>query len=248
MPQYMLLSSPIPARARPRARPRRMAEWQAWGTYTQGLKDAGAFVSGEPLEPPTTATTVAMRNGDRVVTDGPFAETKEWLGGYYVIEAPDLDAALDHASRHPQHRLRPRRGAPGDAGPRGCEQRRRARLSRGVRPRPRHADPPPGRRLPAGRGRAPGRVRRRAGHLAARRRARESRAPGSPPRRGARRSIACAASAPSTTACPPCTRSWSSTATTRPRSPTTSRLSTTTACASSSPAVTPRWRWTRASR
>ena len=41
-----------------------------------------------------------MRNGERVVTDGPFAETKEWLGGYYVIEAPDLDAALDHASRH----------------------------------------------------------------------------------------------------------------------------------------------------
>ena len=63
--------------------------------------NAGAFVSGEPLESPTTATTVAVRNGDRVVTDGPFAETKEWLGGYYVIEAADLDAALDHASRIP---------------------------------------------------------------------------------------------------------------------------------------------------
>ena len=52
-----------------------------------------------------------MRNGERVVTDGPFAETKEWLGGFYVIEAPDLDVALDHASGMPEHRLRPRRGA-----------------------------------------------------------------------------------------------------------------------------------------
>ena len=49
----------------------------------------------------STATTVAVRDGDRVVTDGPFAETKEWLGGFYVIEAPDLDVALDHASGMP---------------------------------------------------------------------------------------------------------------------------------------------------
>ena len=53
------------------------------------------------LQPPTTATTVAERNGERVVTDGPFADTKAWLGGYYVVEADDLDAAIDHASRMP---------------------------------------------------------------------------------------------------------------------------------------------------
>ena len=101
MPQYMLLLFADPGQGPAEGSPEAMAEWQAWGTYTQGLKDAGAFVSGEPLEAPTTATTVAVRNGDRVVTDGPFAETKEWLGGYYVIEAADLDAALDHASRIP---------------------------------------------------------------------------------------------------------------------------------------------------
>ena len=101
MPQYMLLLFADPGQGPAEGSPEAMAEWQAWGTYTQGLKDAGAFVSGEPLEAPTTATTVAVRNGDRMVTDGPFAETKEWLGGYYVIEVADLDAALDHASRIP---------------------------------------------------------------------------------------------------------------------------------------------------
>ena len=95
MPQYMLLifSDPSdgPAEGSPEAR----------RTNTQGLKDAGVFVSGEPLEGPSTATTVAVRDGERVVTDGPFAETKEWLGGFYIIEASDLDVALDHASGMP---------------------------------------------------------------------------------------------------------------------------------------------------
>ena len=101
MPQYMLLLFSDPSQGPAEGSPEAMAEWQAWGTYTQGLKDAGAFVSGEPLEPPTTATTVAMRNGDRVVTDGPFAETKEQLGGYYLIECADLDAAIEIAARVP---------------------------------------------------------------------------------------------------------------------------------------------------
>ena len=101
MPQYMLLIFSDPSQGPAEGSPEAMAQWEAWGTYTQGLKDAGAFVSGEPLEAPSTATTVAVRDGERVVTDGPFAETKEWLGGFYVIEAPDLDVALDHASGMP---------------------------------------------------------------------------------------------------------------------------------------------------
>jgi hypothetical protein len=101
MPQYMLLIFADPADGPAQDSPEGQAEWQAWGTYTQGLKDAGAFVSGEPLEAPSTATTVSVRNGERVVTDGPFAETKEWLGGFYVIEADDLDAALEHAASIP---------------------------------------------------------------------------------------------------------------------------------------------------
>jgi hypothetical protein len=101
VPQYMLLLFSDPSAGPAEGSPEAMAQWQAWGAYTEGLRESGAFVSGEPLEPPSTATTVAVRNGERVVTDGPFAETKEWLGGFYVIEAPNLDAALDHASRIP---------------------------------------------------------------------------------------------------------------------------------------------------
>jgi hypothetical protein len=101
VPQYMLLIFSDPSEGPAEGSPEAMAVWQAWGSYTQGLKDAGVFVSGEPLEAPSTATTVAVRDGERVVTDGPFAETKEWLGGFYVIEAPDLDVALDHAAGMP---------------------------------------------------------------------------------------------------------------------------------------------------
>ena len=101
MPQYMLLIFSDPGQGPAEGSPEAQAQWEAWGTYTQGLQDAGVFVSGEPLEAPSTATTVAVRNGERVVTDGPFAETKEWLGGFYIIEAPDLDVALDHASGMP---------------------------------------------------------------------------------------------------------------------------------------------------
>jgi hypothetical protein len=99
--QYMLLIYSDPSKGPAEGTPEAEAQFQEWFTYTQALTDAGAFVEGKPLQPPSTATTVAQRNGERVVTDGPFADTKEWLGGYYLIEAPDLDAALDHASRMP---------------------------------------------------------------------------------------------------------------------------------------------------
>jgi hypothetical protein len=101
VPEYMLLIYADPEKGPAPESPEMAAQMQRWFTYTQGLQDAGVLRSGEALQPPGTATTVGMRNGDRVVSDGPFAETKEWLGGYYVIDAPDLDAALDHASRMP---------------------------------------------------------------------------------------------------------------------------------------------------
>jgi hypothetical protein len=101
VPQYMLLIYADPSQGPAEGSPEAQAEFAEWATYTESLRDAGVLVSGEPLEPPSTSTTVAMRNGERVVTDGPFADTKEWLGGFYVIDAPDLDAALDHASRMP---------------------------------------------------------------------------------------------------------------------------------------------------
>jgi len=75
--------------------------YQGYMTFTQDLTKSGKNKGGAPLEQSTTATTVRVRNGKTVVTDGPFAETKEQLGGYYMIDVPDLDAALSWAARCP---------------------------------------------------------------------------------------------------------------------------------------------------
>jgi hypothetical protein len=101
VPQYMLLIYADPSKGPQQGTPESEAHMQKWFTYTEGLRSSGAHVSGEALQPPTTATTVAVRNGERVVSDGPFADTKEWLGGFYVVEADDLDAALNHAATMP---------------------------------------------------------------------------------------------------------------------------------------------------
>jgi len=69
--------------------------------YTEDLSRAGVLRSGSELKPTTAATTVRVRNGKRQVTDGPFAETKEQLGGYYLVEAADLDQAIDMAAKIP---------------------------------------------------------------------------------------------------------------------------------------------------
>jgi len=77
------------------------AYWGSYRAYTQALTEAGIMVGGAGLQPPPLATTVRQRNGKRQVQDGPYAETKEQLGGYYVIDVPDLDKALDWAVRCP---------------------------------------------------------------------------------------------------------------------------------------------------
>ena len=79
--------------------------FQAYGAYTEDMRQKGVFVAGDALQPTSTATTVRERNGDRLVTDGPFAETKEQLGGYYVIEVESIDDALDWAARIPSAKL-----------------------------------------------------------------------------------------------------------------------------------------------
>lgn len=76
------------------------AAMAAWDEYTEALKGAGAFIAGEGLAPSATATTI--RYGDEhVTTDGPFAETKEQVGGFYLIDVADLDEALEWANRIP---------------------------------------------------------------------------------------------------------------------------------------------------
>jgi hypothetical protein len=73
----------------------------AYGAYTEALKKAGIIVGGDRLERSSTATTVRVANGKTQVLNGPYAETKEQLGGYYLIDVPDLDAALSWAARCP---------------------------------------------------------------------------------------------------------------------------------------------------
>src|SRR5687767_3339250 len=72
---------------------------------TQDLNKTGHYIAAGPLHPVSTATSVRMRDGKRLVTDGPFAETREQLGGYYVIEARDLDEAMGIAERIPVARV-----------------------------------------------------------------------------------------------------------------------------------------------
>jgi len=75
-----------------------MAEY---GVFTQGIVQSGAFKSADRLKPVATATTVRIREGKTLTTDGPFAETREQLGGYYLIEAKDLDEAVGIAAKVP---------------------------------------------------------------------------------------------------------------------------------------------------
>jgi hypothetical protein len=76
-----------------------------FGAVTQDIQSKGLLKHSSPLQPTATATTVRVRDGKRMVTDGPFAETKEQLGGYYVIDVKDLDEALDIAARIPTSRF-----------------------------------------------------------------------------------------------------------------------------------------------
>jgi hypothetical protein len=75
-----------------------------YGAFTEGIKKSGQFVGANQLQPTSTATTVRSRNGKVSTTDGPYAETKEQLGGYYLIDAADLNDALKVAARIPSAR------------------------------------------------------------------------------------------------------------------------------------------------
>ena len=78
--------------------------FQEYMDYTRRIKKSGNYVSGEALEPIATATTVRVKNGKTVSTDGPFAETREQLGGFYLVEAKDLDEAIKLAAGIPDAR------------------------------------------------------------------------------------------------------------------------------------------------
>lgn len=98
MPQYLLLlyatESDIPERDE-------SAEFPLWMRFTESLQEAGVLLGGNRLSPSEAATTLRVRNEETEIVDGPFAISKEYLGGYYLLECADLDDALGHAARVP---------------------------------------------------------------------------------------------------------------------------------------------------
>jgi hypothetical protein len=99
--QYMLLIYGNEAAMKTATEADRNAMFGAYREYTQGLIKYGHMKAGDALQPTTTATTVRVRDGKTLTTDGPFAETKEQLGGYYLVDAKDLDEATKLAAGIP---------------------------------------------------------------------------------------------------------------------------------------------------
>jgi hypothetical protein len=102
--RYLLLICDDPAAVDALDAEEREGFLRAYRDLTAALRAAGQLVMGDALEPVTTATTVRLRGGKRIVSDGPFAETREQVVGYYVIDADDLDQALAVAARVPTAR------------------------------------------------------------------------------------------------------------------------------------------------
>jgi hypothetical protein len=103
--QYMLLIYDSEAKWQHMSEDESRALMDEYFAYTDELRRSGALVSGEPLELTSKAKTVHVRDGERFVTDGPFAETKEQLGGYYLIDADSEGEALEWAAKIPSSRL-----------------------------------------------------------------------------------------------------------------------------------------------
>jgi hypothetical protein len=99
--QFALLIFETPEAFATRKAPESNPYLGAWRAYHKALVEAGIYVGGDPLEVPETATTVRLTEGKRHVQDGPFADTKEQLAGFLVLELSSLDAALDWAARCP---------------------------------------------------------------------------------------------------------------------------------------------------
>ena len=102
--QYMLLIYVDPATYAGVTEEQNQAEMAEYFALGPSLRERGIEISGEGLQPVTTATTVRVRDGQALITDGPFAETKEHLGGFYLVDVPDLDAAIEVAQRIPDVR------------------------------------------------------------------------------------------------------------------------------------------------
>lgn len=99
--KYALIIYETPQALARRSGPDAPAYWGAWAAYTEAVKQAGVMTGGAGLAPPAAATVVRVAGDKRHVQDGPFADSKEQLGGFYLIDVPDLDHALEWAARCP---------------------------------------------------------------------------------------------------------------------------------------------------
>ena len=99
--QYMLLIYSPPGDWSDMPADKQKELYEAYGAFSMELEASGKMVSGDALQPTSTATTVRVRDGETLTTDGPFAETKEVLGGYYLIDVETLDEALEWAAKLP---------------------------------------------------------------------------------------------------------------------------------------------------
>ena len=102
--KYLILIYEDEAQMAARSPDKQQQVFADYGAYTQELVAAGVMVSGEALQPSVTASSVRVRGGEALFTDGPFAETREQLGGFYLIDCADLDEALQWAAKCPTSR------------------------------------------------------------------------------------------------------------------------------------------------
>lgn len=101
MHYLLLLNEPETEFARRNDPAEAAAYWGGWNAFIGAMAQAGIIVKGDGLQGPHAATTVRIRDGRRIVQDGPYADAKEQLGGYFVIDVPDLDTALEWAAKAP---------------------------------------------------------------------------------------------------------------------------------------------------
>jgi len=103
--RYMLLIAGDPERFATLSQEEQQGWMGEYFQFTTEISESGELLAGDPLHGIETATTVTVRDGDTVTTDGPFAETKEIIGGYYIVDVPDLDRAVELAAKIPDARV-----------------------------------------------------------------------------------------------------------------------------------------------
>src|SRR5579859_6567964 len=142
--QYLLLINDDEAHWGDMPEDERNAIYGEYTRYTEELQSRGILVGANQLQPSSTATVVQVHNGDTLTTDGPFAETKEVLGGYYLIDVDTLDDAIEWPRRsRPPATATSRCGRSSCARPRWPRRRAHPRLPRGARPLDRDPRPRP---------------------------------------------------------------------------------------------------------